>query len=413
MVRRQQWRRTILATAGVLSLVLVTAACGGASGEPGESAAPSLAPYSGPAASGEPVKLGVISSDSTPSGTTVDISTTVEQWVDYTNSHGGVGGHPVEVVYKDDQANPALAKQAAQSMISDDNVVAIADNSYVSASFADVAADAKVPILGLNGSTANTIYESNANYFASQNTTPSGSTFLIADMARIAGVKKLAMLYCAEVAACAGSTDHVKKYAEEMGIEVSYAAPYSASTPNYTAQCLAARDAGADGLYPVGPSSSANLRVLTDCAKQGYEPAALGSGSTVGTEIFDPANGITVVWAGSGMLHPQLRVPENEVFHAVMDDFLPQSTSPTTVMGAWVGLEMFKAAAAQLSTSPVPADIYKGLYSFQGETLGGLASPLTFVEGQPTPNRCHFAIKSDNGKISSPEGPEAICYGAE
>ena len=63
-----------------------------------------------------------------------------------------------------------------------------------------------------------------------------------------------------------------KKY----GVDIVYTAAVSGSAPNYVAQCLAAKAAGATSLF-VASTSQTTLRVVADCQKQGYHPHLLES----------------------------------------------------------------------------------------------------------------------------------------
>jgi hypothetical protein len=46
----------------------------------------------------------------------------------------------------------------------------------------------------------------------------------------------------------------------------------------------------------------------------------------------------------------------------------------------------------------------------RGETLGGIAPPLTFVANKPAPDaKCSFTMQVKNGKIEAPYGLKTFC----
>jgi len=72
-------------------------------------------------------------------------------------------------------------------------------------------------------------------------------------------------------AACSGIVAPLKGYALQLGLQWEYSGGISSTAPNYTAECLAAKEAGVNGIalavgYQVAP------RLAADCAQQGYHP---------------------------------------------------------------------------------------------------------------------------------------------
>src|SRR5260370_30635387 len=106
-------------------------------------------------------------------------------------------------------------------------------------------------------------------------------------------------MYCAESPACAAQTAVFKSRpaadASTLGeVQVVSAAAVSGSAPSYTAQCLAAKQAGANAMF-VSDSAAIADRVFKDCASQGYTPMPLGYAPSVddswlGQPSFDGAH---------------------------------------------------------------------------------------------------------------------------
>src|SRR5262245_5437801 len=65
-----------------------------------------------------PIVVGVIADESQgPTGlASQDVPKTMAAWQKYINAHGGINGHPVKYINKDDAADPAKAAAAVQSL---------------------------------------------------------------------------------------------------------------------------------------------------------------------------------------------------------------------------------------------------------------------------------------------------------
>ena len=96
---------------------------------------------------------------------------------------------------------------------------------------------------------------------------------------KVGEASKIAVLYCTEYAQCTRPCPTTRLSASKYGDAVVYSTAASQSAPNYLAQCLAAKAAGANSMFPATASDVA-VRVIENCAKQGYTPHLLaGSGS--------------------------------------------------------------------------------------------------------------------------------------
>ena len=180
--------------------------------------------------SGTPLVVGVVATDSGATGTTSDNSTTVQDWTKYVNSHGGINGHPVKVDYMNDGDSAATAIQDATTLINTDHVIALMDASSTAAPYASLAAQNHVPMISLIGDHNATDYLTDANAFAEGTTVPS-ELWSYAEAANLSGKKNLALLYCAEVAACAQLVPAVKAGGASTGVKVVYSAGYERVGP--------------------------------------------------------------------------------------------------------------------------------------------------------------------------------------
>ena len=73
------------------------------------------------AAQKSPVAIGVICSCTGPLGSSILVGPPAYQaWADYQNTHGGLNGHPIKVIIKDDVANPTTALSDVTSFVTND-----------------------------------------------------------------------------------------------------------------------------------------------------------------------------------------------------------------------------------------------------------------------------------------------------
>jgi branched-chain amino acid transport system substrate-binding protein len=219
-----------------------------------------------------------------------------------------------------------------------------------------------------------------------------------------------------EVAICAESTQQGKKLASHYGIQYVYTTGIGFAAPNYTAQCLAAKQSGATGMS-VGDASAVVEHVVQDCAAQDYTPRQLSSDGTVAIAWLNiPAfNGnidtqSDFLWfvhnSATSTMYSALdkyasQVPDGPNF----GEIVLQSWSDGALLQAAV-----KAAGATSSTPITSSLILKGLYGLPaGDTLGGLSPPLHFVKGQAANNSCFFEMGIKSGKFVVLHGGTTIC----
>jgi branched-chain amino acid transport system substrate-binding protein len=362
---------------------------------------------------GAKIVIGVIASQS---GTGVtgnsDTSTTAKSWQDYVNAHGGINGHPVSVVVKDDGNNAATALQAAQDLVENEHAVAIGDDSFAATAFQKYVDNANVPVISMGGAAASSVYLSDKNFFTNMTTIP-GAIAAYAQTAQIAGAKNFGLLYCSESPTCSQSVPLFKAATQAAGLTFGYSAAVSASTPNFTAVCLAAKKAGVDALAIVSASQQENQRVFDNCATQNFNPIVLNNGSTFGSSaLSDPK--IPVQWQFTPTLPANIESAATANFRDAMGSYLSSASVLQNVLTAWVGLEVIGAAAkagVESGATPTAAAMYDGLYSLKDFTAGGLTGPLTYNKAAPTQSNCFFLSKIDHGKFSTPKGTAPICPG--
>jgi branched-chain amino acid transport system substrate-binding protein len=374
-------------------------------------AAGSLSQTPASAASKAPLLIGDLCSCTGPEASTISQTTDVVQaWANSVNAKGGIDGHKVQITVKDDGYNPATSLAEAQALVEQDHVVAILDNSDEDSAWATYIQKAKVPVIGATESDTGF---TNSDFF------PPGGTFNYSDgagavAAKKAGVKKEASLYCVEVAICQQATEQGKPILAKEGIKVVYAAGIGFAAPNYSAECLAAKQSGADAMT-VGDASAIVTKVAQNCATQGYSPRELSADGAV-----------AIAWLGvpamNGNIDVQADLPwfvhnaATKPMYAALAKYAPGVPKGPNfgevVIQAWAaGVELQLAAeAGKIGATPTAAQITKGLYALpKGTTLEGLSPPISFVKGKPANNSCFYEMGIKNAKFVELGGDKPFC----
>ncbi len=413
--------RRILAGGVALTLGATLAACGSSSKH--TTSSPTTAPggsggttgSSASAPTGSPIVYGVVCTCTGPlASDTVTIPRAVSAWAKATNAAGGINGHPVKLVQSDDASNPGTSASEVQTMISSDHAVAILDFSIADTAWSKTVEAAGVPVIG--GTSASNPFYTNPDFYSEGQTTDSLFT-AAAEAVKKVGVTKFTSFYCAEAVVCQEGEPFFKKAAAAVGVNLVFDASISATAPNYTAQCIAARQAGATGLY-VGDTVDVIAKVVANCNAQGWQPPVIIDGENLAPSLTR----LPGIKDNSILFVPNLPYfvdsPANTAMNAAYDKYAPglrtNSEYNETTADAWVSGKLFQAAAlagnvGANGAAPTAAAMTAGLHALHGETLGGLAPPLTFKAGQPNPVDCWYLAVLKGGSYSTPYGTAPVC----
>jgi branched-chain amino acid transport system substrate-binding protein len=336
-------------------------------------------------------------------------------WVKSVNDSGGINGHPIQLTVKDDAATPGTSVSDVQGLLSS-GVVAIADMSIVDEPWASTVQKAGVPVVGIDV-TEDPFFQ-NPDFYPEGQTTDSG-TYADVAVAKQAGATNFGYLYCSESVSCAETGTALKAAAKRLNIPFVYQAEVAMSAPNYTAQCVAAKQQHVTAIQ-IGDSASVLKRVADDCAKQGYYPIWIEEGEGQGPSLFTGAISKNM-WASFNDLPFYANTPAMQTMNAAVDKYYPGLRSSTLQWNqlaaySWPsGLlleDAIKAGGLTSSDTPTAAEVVKGLESLHGDTLQGLAPPLTFAAGQPHSIKCWFTSKIVNGVktiVTNSAGSQVSC----
>jgi branched-chain amino acid transport system substrate-binding protein len=348
---------------------------------PGGGAAPATpapAPVTGPK---EDIVLGSIGIESGPLGAVFQVGlNAAKAWVSDVNDRGGIGGHKIRFVDINDGGDSNRALAAAKQLVEQEGAVALYGERAVTTlpAVTKYLESKNVPVIGDAGNSPSA--DTSPMVFTPQFSATVGTGWAHIAAIPATGKKKIALFYCNEVQQCKTTKDWVKENAPKVGLEVVYEAQISIAQPDYTAEVLAARNAGAEVI--VNHADGATLvRIARSAHRQGYNPV-FSANHTAHSESFLKNGGndvegavvgaSTADWANSALLAD---------YRDATAKYVPGGERGSIGAQVWVAGKLLERIAGGFPAKVTSTDVLNGLYSLHGETLGGLVPPLTFPRG--------------------------------
>ena len=385
-------------------------------GSPATAAPDGRAPILGPAPSRcspcSPIVLATVGHYSGPiSSAAAPYLRGAQAWVVAVNQKGGINGHPVQLLVYDDGADPARTKANVKEAVERKKVIGFLQETapVTYATVIPYLTEKRIPTVGL--SLVNTWnYESPMLF-------PQGTGGMlihpivvhgISQQVKSLGKTKIGVIFCAESTVCSDEPrPAIERTAKDDGMQVVYEAKSSLTQPDYTAECLQARNAGADVLMVYLDPSSVG-RVAASCARQSYRPYYSVGAITLSEQYRNNPNIDKFVGATNVTPYFRRGTPAVEEFHAAV----ARSTSGVsvgTILG-WTSGKLLEHAAAHMPEPPTTDALLRGLWSVRQEDLGGLTYPLTFRENQSAePVMCWWNIALEGGEWASSDDFERHC----
>jgi branched-chain amino acid transport system substrate-binding protein len=388
---------------------LVGVACGSSGGSKSSSASTSAAGSATKAA----YNVGVIASETNgPQGNTTEVATTANAWQSWVNGHGGINGHPVKVIVEDDGNDPARSTAAVQDLVQNKHVLTFIDDTTQDPAWATYMATTPMTVICGTQTGNGFTCSSHADFVPAGNTVVAGvwgQTYV----AKLQGKTTWGVVYCAEIAACAQAVPLNKTFGAQVGVKVVYAQAASSTAPDYTAQCIGLKSAGAEAVF----GYAGTTKIAGDCARQGYHPLWILAQGAFASNYRTDAN-------FDGAIGPVGVFPwfddataATHEFRQALAKYWPNFDafiSPYNATATWAALQLFKTAAATLpdSPAPTPADTTNAIYALPPNfTLDGLIPPQTLVKGKPNLNPCFYIVQIKNQKYTAPYGLKSYCQG--
>ena len=369
-------------------------------------------------ATGSPIVVGFIG-DLSGFGASTSVPSQ-EMWTAWSrmiNASGGINCHPVQVLVGDDGGSTSADSSIAQQFVQSQHAIALSWASTDPSAISSFASAHKVPVVGTE--TGGSSWETNPYLFPETNLENAGNWGGV-QAAKADGATKLGILYCVESpAVCSSTAQQYTADAKAQGVQVVYSGQISLTQPDYTANCLQARDSGVQLLYMLGDTNT-EIRVAQSCARQGYDPIyeVPEAEDSFGT-IPQLNKAIAVTTTFPWFIHSGS--PGLDQYGQVLAKYAPDllSNGQGTQTWGWTSAKVFEAAALAATANLAPSapvtsqDILNGLWSLKNNTLGGITpGPLarTFTQGKVAPDPyCVFWSRLVNGHWTAAQGMVPLC----
>jgi branched-chain amino acid transport system substrate-binding protein len=331
-------------------------------------------------------------------------------WVSDVNARGGVTGHPVRLVVADDAGDPSKALALAKRMVDEDKVVAFyADHGPTTMQAVLPFLEQKnIPTIGGCGCNPAVAHSRMAFDIG-----PGGDRGIawahIAPLTAFSDKRKVSVLYCREVSTCQAIRNGIRAFAPAAGLDIVHEAQVSLSQPDFTAEVVAARNAGAEA-FLLAVDNFSVMRLARSAHRQGFFPL-LSMQWDAHDERFPKNGGADVEGALIGASVPHWDSDKLADYRAAVARFQPNLVKASKGIQNWVAGKLIEVIGRTLPDQMTGADFIKGLYGLRGETLGGLVPPLTWREGQGSDGNslCVVPLKVASGKFAAANGDAYTC----
>jgi branched-chain amino acid transport system substrate-binding protein len=366
------------------------------------------------APTGPPIRLGSVGTTTGPIGGALAPGVRAAQaWVASVNARGGIAGHPVELVVADDGGDPARHRSLVQQFVEERDVVAFLHTTAALSGQSAVTylEDQEIPVVGSEGGSP--WFLTSPMYFPQMpSDTRLASSFgnIMREIGRPHGFTKVAIVSCAEAQGCASAT--TAEGFTQAGLDIVYRTRASLAQPDYTAPCLAAKNAGAQMLF-VALDGQANQRLADNCAAVDFRPLLVHSGqSTTPAELTRPSMDGAYVGQSTAPWF-QTSLPAVAEFDRAMRSYAPGVAPDGSAIQGWVSAKLLEAALRKATDPTTSAGVLAGLHAIDGDDLGGLTYPITFRAGAPNNAEvmppCYWLVKVERGAFVSPDGGQRHC----
>lgn len=343
----------------------------------------------------------------------------VSAWAGEINSKGGVNCHKVKHLIGDSGGDPARYQSLVRQFVEREGVMTFVFNpdSFAAQAGADYLEKKGVPVIGGGGGEMFT-YDKSMQFpvFAMGVPMQMNQVFQASRVWIPEGKTKIGTVSCVEAEYCPIFDKTVAELAPKLGFEVVYQANVTITAPDYTANCLEARNSGVQA-FITSLDGQTNHRFINSCAKVGFN-APLSAASIQGMDDFK--DNVNMVGSQIGMnVRPWFSAhPAIAEHRAIFKKHIRDAIFGPAAVNGWTTAKAFESATRRVpANQPVTSkDVLAGLYALNGDDLGGLTYPLRFSPDQPQKKKivCGWpTVVAAKGKWTAPMEALACAPGFE
>lgn len=343
----------------------------------------------------------------------------VSAWAAEMNEKGGINCHQVKHLIGDSGGDPARYQSLVRQFVEREGVITFVFNpdSFAAQAGVEYLEEKQIPVIGGGGGEMFT-YDKSMQFpvFAMGVPMQINQAFQSSRVWLPEGKKKVGTVTCVEAEYCPIFEKTIAEWAPKLGFELVYQASVTITAPDYTANCLEARNAGVQA-FITSLDGQTNHRFINSCAKVGFD-APLAAASIQGTDDFKDNPSMVGSLIGMNVrpwfsAHPAV-VEHRTVFKKHIRDAI---FGPAAING-WTTAKAFESATRQVAPGqPITnKDVLAGLFALNGDDLGGLTYPLRFSPDQPQKKKiaCGWPVQvAGKGKWTTPVEEIACVPGLE
>jgi branched-chain amino acid transport system substrate-binding protein len=410
-------KRKTAAVAVVIVGAIALSACSSKSNSPDAAGpAPSV---NNTAASGAPIKLGLLTSETGVASSSFNtVYQGVEARIGLQNAQGGVDGHKLEYVTADDTSTGPGAVAAAQQLIEQDHVYGIMEDSSFFSAAAETTTQAGIPVTGVsfdagpewwNKSETN-IFDAYGygNYSLVSTTYP--------QFFKMVGATKVAAIGYGDSPSSAMNAEAVAEGSEHEGLQGFYdnSLPFGSTDVGPLVQKIKAEGANAIYLSTVQSTGYAMAQALKQAGVK-YKALVLATG--YGQDVIsDPAtrDAATGIDFASIVAPTEANTTGTQEFAAAMKKYAGVSGIPS--WGAYIGWLTTDLMIYGLEQAGPEASSQQFIKKLRASTWdgAGLESPTDFADIKPTmggqdQGRCLYFIGFNGSTFVPQQGASPLC----
>jgi branched-chain amino acid transport system substrate-binding protein len=330
----------------------------------------------------------------------------LQAWAAGLNAKGGINCHKIKHLIADDGSDPARHQALVRRFVEQEKVIALLWQAAALSAQAskDYEIQNKVPVVSQDGGMFY-FYDTpvhipvGANGDVLQRVTVAAGALVAATK----GKTKAAVLTCQEIEYCSVADKIFPDQAKQSGMQVVYQGKATLTQPDYTSQCLEAKNAGAE-VFLTAFDGATDQRIMASCIKLGFRPILVASSNQQSNDWLSDPNMEGSVVGSSFMPWFLSQHPAIAEYQTTVKKFAPGSPFEASGIGAWSAAKTFEHIVRGIGPQDTPSSqkVFDGVYALKGDDLGGLSYPLRYDTNLPRKKiGCGWAVVNTGGKSTS------------